>query len=383
MKKIIDTNILLDYPEILNQDNIIVSIYTIYELDKLKNSSDISLAQKAREATRQLKKNLNSIEIDRSYVSSKPTDEGLLDIAIIRKSILVTNDLNLQIRAESLEIEWEEYYPIEDDFQNLCYKKIILNNEEMANFYNGKYCDFNLFENQYLLICNTDEEVVDTYIYKKGSLKKLQYSAIDNIYMGMIKPKNIEQQLAFNLVEDRDIKVKLIRGTYGSGKDYIMLGKALELLEKGKFKKIIYVRPNVEVNDGNIYEKLSWTLGPIADKIGGEEIIKMLINRGQFEIVPLSYIRGRSFEDSLIYCSEGQNMTVELVKLVLGRVGEGSELWINGDTHQTDNKIFDKDNGLISMIKILKGNPLFGYVFLSKSERSEVANLCELFEKSN
>ena len=71
-------------------------------------------------------------------------------------------------------------------------------------------------------------------------------------------------------------------------------------------------------------------------------------------------------------------MTTEIAKLVIGRIGEGSELWINADTSQTDKKIFDEDNGVTKMITRLSGNPLFGYVYMPKTERSSVAELATL-----
>ena len=103
-----------------------------------------------------------------------------------------------------------------------------------------------------------------------------------------------------------------------------------------------------------------------------------MIQNGMLESVPMLFIRGRSFERSIVYVTEGQNMTTEIVKLVLGRIGEGSELWLNADTSQTDKKLFDEDNGVNRMIERLKGNPLFSYVFMPKTERSEVAELATL-----
>jgi PhoH-like ATPase len=73
-------------------------------------------------------------------------------------------------------------------------------------------------------------------------------------------------------------------------------------------------------------------------------------------------------------------MTTEIAKLVIGRIGEGSELWINADTHQTDKKIFDEDNGVNKMIDKLSGNALFGHVYMPKTERSSVAELATLLD---
>ena len=73
-------------------------------------------------------------------------------------------------------------------------------------------------------------------------------------------------------------------------------------------------------------------------------------------------------------------MTTEIAKLVIGRIGEGSEFWCNADTHQTDKKIFDEDNGVNKMIERLKGNKLFSYVYMPKTERSSVAELATLLD---
>lgn len=171
-------------------------------------------------------------------------------------------------------------------------------------------------------------------------------------------------------------------------KDFLMLYHSLQLLEKGKFQKIVFIRPNHTVANvpdigylkGDVWEKLSWTLGPFYDKCGGEEGVKDMVARGQLELVPLPFIRGRSFDNSIIYVTEAQNTSVEIMKLLLSRVGEGSEIWLTADTHQTDKKIFDQDNGINRLVERLKGNPLFGYVYLPTTERGDVAELATLLE---
>ena len=71
-------------------------------------------------------------------------------------------------------------------------------------------------------------------------------------------------------------------------------------------------------------------------------------------------------------------MTTEIAKLIIGRIGENSELWINADTSQTDRKLFDDDNGVNKMVERLKGNRLFSYIYMPKTERSAVAELATL-----
>lgn len=168
-----------------------------------------------------------------------------------------------------------------------------------------------------------------------------------------------------------------------------MTNQAIGLVDNGEFEKIVFIRPNVTVANvpeigylkGTLEDKLDWTLGPLYDKVGGREGIDQLKYQSKLEVAPLLFIRGRSFENSIIYVTEGQNMTTEIVKLLLGRVGENSELWINGDSHaQVDNKVYKKDNGIDAMLEKLSGNPLFGYVYLPKTERSAVANLANLLD---
>jgi PhoH-like ATPase len=269
------------------------------------------------------------------------------------------------------------------------YVEIELNGDEINELYqDGTISNYDFYENEYILVTHNGK-LIDTYCYQSGALRKVHYTTVSNDYLGTIKPRNTEQNLVLDMLQDKSTKVKLVKGVYGSGKDYLMLSQALSLVQKGKFDKIIFIRPNITVADlpdigalpGTADEKLSWTLGPLLDTVGGQEGVGMLIHGGQLEVVPLLFIRGRSFENSIIYVTEGQNMTTEIVKLVIGRIGEGSELWINADNHQTDKKVFEKDNGVKKMVEKLVGHPMFGYVYMPITERSAVANLANLLDE--
>ena len=269
------------------------------------------------------------------------------------------------------------------------YKELTLTEDQACQMYNeGRIDDYEFVENEYLLAKNDEGEVFDRMVYRDGKLQHVPYQSLDNHYLGRIKPRNDQQQLAIDTLLHPDSKVKIIKGVYGSGKDYLMLAAALQLIEKKKFDKMVFLRPNVSVKGlpdigalpGTADEKLAWTLAPLWDKVGGQEGIEFMMRSGTLESVPLLFIRGRSFENSIIYVTEGQNMTTEIAKLILGRVGEGSELWLNADTHQTDRKMFDEDNGITKMIERLKGNKLFSYVYMPKTERSSVAELATLLD---
>lgn len=269
------------------------------------------------------------------------------------------------------------------------YCELVFTDAEFEEIYStGKVKGYMFHENEYVIAKNLEGEVVDKFKYQNGKLERVRFLALKNTYLGTVKPRNLQQELAVDMLLDEVSKVKVVRGVYGSGKDYLMLSAALQLVEKGKFDKIVFVRPNVSVRGlpdigalpGTADEKLSWTLAPLYDKVGGEEGVSMLLHNKTLESVPLLFIRGRSFENSIIYVTEGQNMTTEIAKLVIGRIGEGSELWINADTHQTDKKIFDEDNGVTKMINKLRDNKLFGYVYMPKTERSSVAELATLLD---
>ena len=264
-----------------------------------------------------------------------------------------------------------------------------LNDEELSEFYiDSAPFIVGLEENEYLVLIDSNDKIIDKFCYQNGELRKVKFVTLRNRYSKAIKPRNEQQVLALDMLDDETSKVKLLRGVYGSGKDHLMLNHAISQLEAGLYDKIVYVRPNVTVANvpdigflkGSVDKKLEWTLAPFYDKVGGKEGVERLIDEGQLETVPLLYIRGRSFEKSIIYVTEGQNMTTEIVKLLISRIGEGSVLYINGDTHQVDKKVYEQDNGIHKMIERLSGNKLFGYVFLPKTERGEVAELCTLLD---
>ena len=129
--------------------------------------------------------------------------------------------------------------------------------------------------------------------------------------------------MAFHLIQNPTIRVKLLTSAWGGGKTLIALSYALEQIHNGKFQKLIFVRNNIIVADtndigflpGDQAEKmLIWGM-PLADHLGGEDVLKQLIDEGIIEIYPLSHIRGRSLHSSIIICDECENMNDKLVEL--------------------------------------------------------------------
>lgn len=269
------------------------------------------------------------------------------------------------------------------------YIEVEMNDDCLAQFYlNKDLWAGDLYENQYLLIKDTTGEIVDKYCRQNGELRQVFFCKLGGSFTGAIKPRNPQQACLFDMLKDKTSKIKLVTGRFGSGKTLAMTNAALELIEKGKFERIVWVRNNVSVKDapeigylpGTEIDKLMPYVMPLADHAGGEEGIKKMLENGTLEVIPLGHLRGRSLRNCIVFCTECENLTRQHIQLLMGRIDEGSQLWLDGDVKQRDKDIFEKSAGLERMIERLAGNKLFAHIHLEKSERSEVAALADLLD---
>jgi len=268
------------------------------------------------------------------------------------------------------------------------YKQIHLTDDELTQFYSTAILPYEFLENEYLILMDENDNAVDYYIKKNSEFKKVKFPIIGNDFTGQMKPRNPQQYCALDMLKRDDIPIKLLTGTFGSGKSMACITAALEAVQKGKFERIIFVRNNVQVKDtdnlgalpGTADDKMSPYLAPFADHCGGMDGVRMLVEGGKLEVIPLGFLRGRSIKNSILYSMESENLTKEHIQLIMGRVDSGSQLWMDGDLRQRDRASFEKSQGLECMIERLKNNPLFGYVHMPKSERSEVARLADLLD---
>ena len=266
---------------------------------------------------------------------------------------------------------------------------LTMSDDDMAYFY--EHLDSNTYKcrlNDYIVVYNNAGERVDIRKWDGHGYVPLSYRNINNDYIGKIRPRNTEQEIAFDLLQDPLTRVKLLIGRQGSGKDYLMLSHAFELIGKGIYDKLIFVRNNIPVRHtneigflpGGDNDKIMPYAMLLADHLGGRDALESLISRGIIELRHLGFMRGRDIKDAIIYCTEAENLTKDHVQMLLGRVGEGSALWINGDLKQVDKDIFKKDSGLSIMMERLHGDRRFGFAELIKSERSEVAAMADLLD---
>jgi phosphate starvation-inducible PhoH-like protein len=166
-------------------------------------------------------------------------------------------------------------------------------------------------------------------------------------------------------------------GPAGTGKTYLAVACAVNALESQRISRIVLVRPIVEAGEklgflpGDLAQKVHPYLRPLYDALYdmvGVETVEQLIERNVIELVPLAYMRGRSLNDSFIILDEGQNTTVEQMKMFLTRIGFNSKAVVTGDVTQIDlnNR---RDSGLLHAMEVLKD--VKGISF-SKFETSDV-----------
>ena len=401
-----DTSALLHQDGLINpQADLTISTITIKELEHIKNGNDDKVKFKAREAVRSIltsnkfnvvlsdNKKIDKMLKKYSFLSDIP-DHRILCAAEIeaieqnKNIIFLTSDALQYLFAMHMP-HLEAVYPMgtelvekyEDDWAG--WGKYYPTEKDMALLYadpkiNSLRCKINEFAEIY-----DGSQLKDLMFWTGQEYRPLKYKEIKSDFLGQtIRPLNIEQKMAFDLLQNPNIPVKLLTGVPGSGKDFLMFLHAWDLVQKGKKDKIIFIRnlvpfkdaPEIGFLEGSLQKKIEWGLGPIAS-ILGEEGLKMAEDAGQIEAVNLGFIRGMSWDNVILYVSEGQNITGGGYKLLVSRCGKGTELWINGDTLQTDGKKFESNNGIERMLRAWSGNKLFGTVKMLKTERSAVAEL--------
>ena len=229
-------------------------------------------------------------------------------------------------------------------------------------------------------------ELKDVLFWDGTGYRNLKYKEFTTNLGERIKPRNLEQKMYLDLLQNKDIPVKLCIGKFGTGKSMLALNYAIHEVQIGRFDKIIFVKNNLEVKGagklgtlpGGEIEKMAPWLRQIEDHIGPQAFEEM-INNGQIEPAHLSSIRGRDLKNCILLIDEAENLLVSNIQLLLGRVAANTEIIFCADVKQCD-YADEKMSGIPKLIDRLKGNKLFGMIKLVKTERSEVAALADLLD---
>lgn len=429
---VLDTNVILhDFRCLDNfeENDIYLPIVVLEELDKFKKGNE-QINYNAREFLRQL----DSITDDNLFTKGTSLGNGMGNLfvetgikaqervlqifperipdhrilsAVLEiserdkknKTILVTKDINLRMKARAIGLIAEDYI-------------------------NDKVADIFIFEKQHKTFSDIDSSLIDKlyanvdgvdlkefdlespvvpnecFVMKNGRKSVLarynpftkKIKRIDKQIAYGIQPRNAEQTFAMEVLGDPDVKLVALTGKAGTGKTLLALASALKQSED--FDQILLARPIVALGNkelgflpGDEKQKIAPYMQPLFDNLlvirnnipyGGPEArnIEEMQKTKKLEIEALAYIRGRSLSEMICIIDEAQNLTPHEIKTIITRAGEGTKMIFAGDLQQIDSPYLDaQSNGLAYVIDKMSGQDLFAHVNLVKGERSRLSEI--------
>ena len=386
---LLDTNVLLKYPSALKtfKDEIVISIRVLEELDGLKKSSNPEVAYEARRASHKIIKQLDTIRFETKVNRKISVDDSLIELAKKKHYILISNDLNVIIKAQARRVQCQIYDKVETNYTGVKYINFELDgdlyNDTLEQMLDTGIPPFPMRENEFLIVKDQNNKPVCDLIYRDNKLELLDGHGFKSDFVGKVSPRNLEQDCLMELLQDKNISILAATGEYGTGKSFLLTTFALHQLDKGKIDKIVYVPNNSIVENtrelgtlpGTTTDKELIYMGPILD-IVGEDRARDMIERNQIEIVPISVMRGRSFNNSIVLINEAQNLTTEHIKLLIARCGTNTRIFFDGDIKQSDSSVFKNRSGLKLLLHLSQSEEyakIFGTVRLNSIERSKTA----------
>lgn len=429
---ILDTNVILhDYNCLDNfeENDIYLPFMVLEELDKFKKGSD-QINFNARAFVRELdlitdddlftngadlgvgkgklyivNGSRDNKRINDAFPEKIPDNRILTVVADVAekhpemKTILVSKDINLRMKARSLGMLAEDYI-------------------------NDKVTNIDVFEQGELVIEGIDPELIDRLYAQPAGVELEEFTfeiqpepnqcfimksernsvlarynpftqkvkKVDKDTSFGIQPRNAEQTFAFEVLNDPEVKLVGLTGKAGTGKTLLALASALR--QNKIYSQILLARPIVSLSNkdlgylpGDEKQKIAPYMQPLFDNLNvikqhlGQNsadlrAIEEMQKSGQLEIEALAFIRGRSLTETFCIIDEAQNLTPHEVKTIITRAGEGTKMVFTGDLQQIDSPYLDmQSNGLAYMIDKMRGQNLFGHVNLVKGERSELSEL--------
>ena len=403
-----DTNILLHKNLQELNTPFLISNISLQEIQNIKISAnkDGQIKYRARNASRWLKENLDSFQViifDDKERIRVPFDFSTNDKKIIFSAlqaqknnknineniIFKTSDLNCYLLAKNF-ISSQLIQQNQNDNYN-GYINIYCNTEEeLSNLYEKMFSNQftlpNLVPNEYILIYNQNK-IIDKYKYTGNKFETVPFYAINSKMFGKIKPLDVYQQLLINSFKTN--QMTLVKGSAGTGKSLLSMAYLFSLLEQGKINKIIIFCNTVATAGsarlgfypGDRTEKLldSQIGNFLISKLGARQHVERLIDQEQLLLLPMSDIRGfdTSGMQAGIYITQAQNLTIDLLKLALQRVGENSICILDGDNEtQVDLSLYaGNNNGLKRASEVFRGQDFYGEITLQKIHRSKIAEI--------
>ncbi len=409
MKYIVDTNVLLQHPEVLKDYEVIIPSHVNREIEHLElaRKSDRTLQWQIRRF-----KNICD-ENDNAYINIKDytftlddqldpqyTDNILLQVAHDEGYGIITNDRLLRRKCKQFGIEFINPN-ISSFVEHKGYKENFMVKEELERVYSNLYENtYDLLINEYLVIYDDSAlerlEILDIFKWNGEAMECLKRNKRNNKIDLSFKtsqfdkfvPKDAQQMMAVDSILNN--QVTQIRGRAGSGKSKISLETAWHLIERGEYDRlVVFVNPT-PVRDsqelgfykGDKLEKIiQSSVGVmLKSKFGDEiEIQRQIVDR-RLDILPFVDLRGYETGESrtIVWILEAQNLTSDLMKLGLQRISENTKVIIDGDYWaQVDKDAYATNNGMKRVSEIFRGEDLYGEVELQNIYRSKIADIAD------
>ena len=390
-KVFLDTSVILS-PSFRFSDylKVYISIIVIEELDNLKNNEKVGYF--ARQAIRNIV-NANNVEILLDYKCTKSVhrflehknDNGILSFYCDlynsdKEVVLLTDDYGMLIKCrDALKLPCQLFENSNKEKEiYLGYRKLsgdtdfinILFNEIKHNINT-----YNFLPNEYLILTNTDTNKTYEYRYNGSKFVELRLPPSK-----IIKGINNQQRCVLDLLNNNTIPIRIIAGTYGSGKSYLTTKMGLyHIFDKGNYGKMLLLR-----NPLGSGEEIGFLPGNKEEKIGDffkciEQYIDTSVTKDKNindyikKDIPF-YIKGMSYGSTYVFVEESEDMDLKILKLIGSRIESDSCVVFCGDYKQSEAK-YQNNNGLFQLIEKLKGNPLVGIVVMDEDVRSEASKV--------
>lgn len=440
---VLDTSVLIHDPDCLKgfrNTSVVIPIFCVMELDDLKdNRKKFEVAASARAASRKIAelRSMGCLHDPQGvtdeengttyYVLSNEQGNGIealketgttrhMDILILstalavqenhpdKETILITKDINLRILANVEGLTAEDYdrdrVPINQVFRGHRFVSEF-DGTLLAEAYHPKASPIpaedmgltDLHPNEFIIFQNQD--VTHLFRNRGGYLH-----VVSKEFRGVgIKPRNLEQRMALDLLLDPEVQLVTLVGKAGTGKTFLALASALAQInprdDKSFYSRIILSKPTVAMGNsdigflpGGMEDKMEPWMQSFFDnldqlietdakhKASGRRNWDYLLQTGVVEIQTIYTIRGRSIPQSIMFIDEAQNLTPHEIKTIITRAAEGTKVILSGDPFQCDSRFLDQhSNGITHVTERMKDQVRFGTVFIQHGVRSELSDL--------
>jgi PhoH-like ATPase len=400
----------VELEEMLQDKNnkLVITTTVLEELDNHKDGSDKEKAFLARKAFKLLNSNPEGIkyvidEVPNEFIAAtifygynmRHNDNKILyscynfmQSVEDGEVIFVTNDNGLIVKCTALNIPCLRLKTSLDDES---YKGFIEiegteqeNDEKLLEFIENK----SLYANQYVIIRDIDTKE-ESVVRWDAELEDF----VDIYFKSKVKPLNVYQKAAMDLMYNDNIPIKVICGQMGSGKSLISVTMAEEKMYQGRYSTLMLVRNPVAVDNldigalpGSKFQKTSMYFNSMLQYLTNESMIngvdafdpdneELNKRRGyNLEMDCVQFLKGISVKDTMVLCDECEDLSVKLIKTLGTRIGKNSTLVLMGDKKQAE-KQYRSNNGVAAFIEYAKGNPLVGIIYLPEDVRSEASKL--------